>query len=111
MKAENTSQIRATVRIPSLVDSVGAIQLEDLLRALPAIQQVKAEWQRHRIVIRYDPTRTAYEAIIQTLQNTQFAPSDTAWSRLKLKWFRFIDSNARDNAHAPPPACCNKPPK
>jgi len=111
MKAENTPQIRATVKIPSLVDSAGAIQLEDLLRALPDIQRVKTEWRRHRIVICYDPTRTAYETIIQALQNTKFSPSDTGWGRLKVKWFRFIDSNARDNANAPPPACCNKPPK
>jgi hypothetical protein len=51
MKAKNNPKIRVTVKIPSLVDSASAIQLEDFVRALPAIQQVKAEWQKHRLVI------------------------------------------------------------
>jgi hypothetical protein len=37
-------------------------------------------------------------------------PLSNWWTRLKASWYQYTDTNARDNANAPPAACCNKLP-
>jgi hypothetical protein len=70
-----------------------------------------AQVERQRLDVRYNASQLNYQLIAETLEKTGFPVWDNWWSRLKDNWYRFSGDNARDNAKAPPPACCNKPPK
>jgi hypothetical protein len=52
-----------------------------------------------------------YLTVVRLLEEQGFPPSNNWWARVKASWFQFTDSNARENANLPPPACCNKAPK
>jgi hypothetical protein len=52
----------------------------------------------------------AYQQILTVLTDAG-CPPDNWWSRRKQGWYRFTETNDRENAKAPPPTCRNKPPR
>jgi len=85
--------------------------VERAVGALSGVRKVATDVDKHRVIVRYDASQSAYQAIVEVLESTGFPPLDSWWSRVKGNWYQFSDTNARDNAKAPPPACCNKPPR
>jgi copper chaperone CopZ len=111
LKPEGAWEVRRSIAVPSLTEAGDAARVESQLGELGGVCAVAADATRHRIKLRYDASRTDYQAVAAALKRAGFPPSDDWWSRLKGNWFQFTDTNAHDNASEPPPSCCNKPPK
>ena len=111
MKPVGVWEVRRRITIPALVQAADASTVERAVSALSGVCKVVADGDRHWVDVRYDSSRSDYQEIEAALKNAGFPPLDSWWSRFKGRLFQYSDTNARDNAHAPPPACCNKPPK
>ena len=111
MKHTGAWEVRRRIKIPALVHDADAMAVERAVKALSGVRQVVTNVDKHRVVVRYDASRLAYHAIVDVMENTGFPPSGNWWNRLKSIWFQFTDTNASENAKAPPAACCNKTPK
>ena len=111
MKPTGTWEVRRRIKVPALAHAADATAVERAVSALPGVRKVTTDLEKQRVVVRYDASQTAYQAIVETLKSADFPPLDSWWSRVKGNWYQSSDTNARDNARAPPPACCNKPPK
>ena len=111
MKPVGTWEVRRRINIPALVHAADALAVESAVSALSGVRKVATDVGKHQFVVRYDASQLGFQSIVEVLENTGFPPLDSWWSRLKGNWFQFTDTNARDNAKAPPPACCNKPPR
>jgi hypothetical protein len=85
--------------------------VERLLQSMPGIRSVAADATRQQVVVLYDVTGTDYLTILAKLEDAGFPPLDNWWSRRKMHWYQFTDRNGRENAKAPPAACCSKPTK
>lgn len=110
MKPVGVWDVRRRINISTLVHADDAMAIESTIGALPGVCKVFADVEKHRVTVRYDASQINYQAILDALENTSFPPMNSWWSRFKGGWFQFADVNARDNAKAPPAACCNKPP-
>lgn len=73
--------------------------------------KVATDVDRHQVIVRYDASQSSYQSIVEVLGKTGFSPLDSWWNRVKGNCYQFSDTNVRDNAKAPPPACCNRPPR
>jgi copper chaperone CopZ len=111
LKPRGTWEVRRRIKIPALAHAADAMAVERAVSALSGVRKVATDVDRHQVIVRYDASQTAYQMIVEVLERTGFPPLDNWWSRVKGNWYQFSDTNARDNAKAPPPVCCNKPPK
>ncbi len=103
--------VRRRIEIPALSGDVDRVLVEQALNALPGVANATADSAKHNLEVEYDAARIDYQAIMKTVESVGFPPSHGWSSRIRGSVYQFLDSNARDNAKAPPPACCNKPPK
>ena len=109
---ENSADIvRRRIEIPALSSDADTKMLEEALDALPGIIDRTANISKHHLEVEYDAALMDYQTIMKSVESVGFAPSHGWSSRIRGSLYQFLDSNARDNANAPPPACCNKPPK
>ncbi|MCU7917049.1 MAG: heavy-metal-associated domain-containing protein [Candidatus Thiodiazotropha sp. (ex Epidulcina cf. delphinae)] len=111
MKSIGAWEVRRKIKVPALNHDADGMAVEHALNALPGIREVAADASRQQVVVLYDITGTDFQTIVAELEHVGFPPLDNWWSRRKMSWYTFTDSNGRDNAKAPPAACCNKPPK
>jgi len=111
MKPVGVWEVRRRIKVPALVHAADAMAVEHAVSALSGIRKVATYVDKHLVMVRYDASQSAYQAIVEVLECAGFPPLDNWWSRLKGNWFQYSDTNARSNANEPPPACCNKPPK
>jgi copper chaperone CopZ len=111
MKTSGPWEVRRRIKIQSMGHAADGMAVERALSDLPGIMNVAAEVEKSRVVVRYNASRQNYRNIVETMEKTGFPPLDSWWTRFKGNWYQFSDDNARDNAKAPPPACCSKPPK
>lgn len=111
LKPSGPWEVRRRIRMPSLTHQADGLAAERAVSELSGVVAVIANVEKHRLDIRYDASRLNYLRIVETLEQTGFPPLVSWWSRMKSNWYRFSDETARENAQAPPPACCNKPPK
>lgn len=111
MKPVGTWEVRRRIKIPGLAHAADTMAVEYAVSMLPGVRKVAADVGKHQVVVLYDASQLAYQSVVEVLENTGFPPVDSWWSRFKGNWFQYTDTNARESAHAPPPACCNKPPK
>ena len=99
------------INIPTLKYEADARVLELEIRSLPGVVSVSANASRQQISVCYDVDKTDYLTVIGKLEDSGFPILDNWFSRRKMDWYEFTENNARENAKAPPPACCNRPPK
>ena len=107
----SADEVRRWIEIPALAGDTDVVMVEQAVNALPGVANVTADIARHRLMVQYDAAQLNYQSIIQALNSVGFPPSHDWRSRIRGSTYQFMDANARDNANAPPPACCNKPPK
>ncbi len=103
--------VRRRIEIPALASEADARRVEQALDALPGLANAAVDIAKHHLEVEYDAARIDYQAIMKTVESVGFPPSHGWSSRVRGSLYQFLDSNARDNAKAPPPPCCNKPPK
>jgi hypothetical protein len=86
-------------------------ELTRRLELLPGLKIFEADRGGTRMTVVYDASLLSYGVLTTALEDAGFALAPGWWNAMKIRIHDFTDSNARDNATAPPPACCNKPPK
>lgn len=111
LKPEGPWEVRRSIKLQSVTHAADAVAVERALGEMQGVLGVAAELEKKRVVVRYDASQQNYQNIVDTMGKSGFLPLDSWWNRVKGNWYRFSDENARNNAKAPPPACCNKPPK
>ncbi len=104
-------EVTRGIKVPALRHAADAMQLTQALETSTGVHRAQAQVDKQRIVVRYDATQTDYRSIVCILEETGYPPTKNWWARMLASWYQFTDTNARDNANAPPPACCNKPPR
>jgi copper chaperone CopZ len=97
--------------VPALDNAADVMAVERAVSSLSGVRKVALDLSKHQIEVLYDASQSAYQAIVEALEGSGYPPLNNWWGRVKGNWYQFTDANIRDNAKAPPPACCNKPPK
>ena len=111
LKPSGPWEVRRRIKLESLGHAADALAVERAIDELPGVIKAFADLDNHRVEVRYDASQQNYQNIVEAMEKTGFPPLNNWWSRFKGNWYRFSDETARENANAPPPACCNKPPK
>jgi copper chaperone CopZ len=111
MKPTGTWEVRRAIKVPALVQPADAMAVERAVSALSGVRKVATDLEKQQVVVRYDASQSAYQTIVEALEGSGYPPLKNWWGRVKGNWYQFTDANIRDNANAPLPACCNKPPK
>lgn len=111
LKPSGPWEVRRKIKLQSMRHRADAMAIERALDDLPGVVKAAADVEKNRVVVRYNASQQNYRNIVETMEKTGFPPLDSWWCRFKRNWYQFSDENARDNAKAPPPACCSKPPK
>ncbi|MCB1750952.1 MAG: heavy-metal-associated domain-containing protein [Gammaproteobacteria bacterium] len=111
MKSTGAWDVNRRISVPALVHAADGMAIERAVNALSGVRSVTVNLDKHLLVVCYDASKSDYQLIVESLKNTGFPPSDDWRSRVRGSWYQFSDTNARDNAKAPPSACCNKPPR
>lgn len=63
------------------------------------------------ITIEYDQLVMNFSGLISILEQYDIEFKTGFRFKLCATWYDYLDNTARENAAAPPPACCNRPPK
>lgn len=111
LKPPGPWDVRRRIKLESMGHEADALAIENVIGELPGVIAVAAELKKNRIVVRYNASQQNFHNIVETMEKTGFPALDNWWNRFKHNWYSSSDEIARENAHAPPPACCNKPPK
>ncbi len=111
LKPSDPWEVRRRIKLQSMGHAADALAVEQALVDLPGVVKAVADVEKRLVVVRYNASQQNFENIVETMEKTGFPPLNNWWSRFKRNWYHTTDEIARDNAHAPPPACCNKPPK
>jgi hypothetical protein len=82
-----------------------------VLEATSGIKTVLFDSNENILTVEYDSIKLSYSEIENTLIDQQINQANGIRQKLLSIWYDYLDTTARDNALAPPPACCNKPPR
>lgn len=101
--------VRRRIRLSALRrESVGA--LHGAIDRLPGIDSVAIEEGHEPVLaVSYDASKRSLTELEGIVGEHGGRIAGDWWTRLKLRWYRFTDTNVRDNARHVP-HCCNKPP-
>jgi hypothetical protein len=79
------------------------------LTALDGVLDAVLEQDRRKVRVRYNAGRVGYGELEAVLADAGVLDTTRRWQRFVASWYRYLDTNARDNANAPPAACCSNP--
>ena len=82
-----------------------------VLEATSGMENVLFNTSENNLFVEYDPIKIVYSNIEKILDDQQVNRTHGFKQGLLSIWYDYLDTTARDNALAPPPACCNKPPR
>ena len=77
----------------------------------PAIKKVDYDNTAENLLIEYDQLLLNYTGLLAILSGLGVSYKKGLIFNIHTSWYDYLDTTARENASAPPPACCNKPPK
>jgi copper chaperone CopZ len=106
---EGADVVRRSIRVPSIPDRPSGRQIEERLRRLAGMLDVRVEDQRKRVRVTYDAAQLDFARIDQALEELGYPTSRRWWSRLKAAWYRDLDETARANAGITSGSCCSSP--
>ena len=86
-------------------------KLKGVLEATTGIGNALFITSEDSLIVEYDPIKIAYSNIEKIVDDQQVNRAHGFKQGLLSIWYDYLDTTARDNALAPPPACCNKPPR
>lgn len=109
-RTRSSWEVRRRIRVPGLRDETRRVAAEQVLTRIDGVVQVSVERERPVVVVDYLLTKTDYQSLERALGAAGLAPAAGGWARFKSGWYQNLDLTGRDNASAPTPACCNKPP-
>jgi hypothetical protein len=83
----------------------------DVLKVTSGVENVLFDSNENILSVEYDFKKISYSQIENILGDQQINRAHGIRQRLLSIWYDYLDTTARDNALAPPAACCNKPPR
>jgi hypothetical protein len=86
-------------------------KVTDVLEATSGIENVLFNTSEDNLFVEYNPIKIVYSNIEEILDDQQVNRAHGFKQGLLSIWYDYLDTTARDNALAPPPACCNKSPR
>lgn len=104
-------EVTRRLKIPGMVEAADASKITWRIKEVPGVRSAEARVDKHRLVVRYAASETDYHVIVTVLEELGYPVAGDRWSALKGGWYQFTDTNTRENAQAPEPACCSKPPR
>ncbi|HHH13157.1 MAG TPA: cation transporter, partial [Thiolapillus brandeum] len=96
---------------PSLVTASDAQEVRQALSGLPGLGELAPDLEKHRLQVLYDVRQLDYRTLLEALARAGHPVPMNPFARIVAALRQYADTNARDNAKAPPPPCCNKPPR
>ena len=108
-----TKSVLTKRKIP-ILPSCNSNQIKGVLSLLDGVTgMIKTSYDRqdNSILFEYDLLEITYSNIEGILIEQKMRQSVGIRRKLLRAWFDYLDTTARDNALAPPTACCNKPPR
>lgn len=103
-------EVKRRICIPGLRDQAGRELAEKVLTSIDGVEQLSVNPRKPVVVVAYLLTKTDYQSLERALAAAGLPPAADRWARFKSGWYQSLDLNGRNNASAPAPACCNKPP-
>jgi len=103
-------EARRRIRVPGLRDNACKAAVERALTDVDGVLRVSVDPEKSRVVVDYLVTKTDYQSLEGALEAAGVPPAAGRWARFKSGWYQNLDVTGRDNASAPVPACCSKPP-
>ncbi len=85
--------------------------LMSFLEQSPGIKAAAYDSEDNKISIEYDQLQLNYTDLLAMLSAQGISCKKGVSFKIRAGWYEYLDTTARENASAPPPACCNKPPK
>ncbi len=110
-EAQGPWEVVRRIRLPGLASAADAELVRNALNEATGIREMAIDLPRRRLLVRYDVNETDYATLQQALEKAGYATPSGLLNRIRASLYQYADTNARDNAKAPPPPCCNKPPK
>ena len=102
-----------TVKRRTALTGISPLNCRAIIQALekmPGVARASIDERTSRLTLSYDSSKRNISEIETVLQAYDGGFAEDWWTRFKIGWYRNLDTNARDNAHAEV-HCCNKPPK
>ncbi len=110
-QGKGTWEVRRHIKIPAMRHKADSLNVIALIDSLTGVCKAEVDLRHQRLHVRYDASQVDYQRVKAELEAAGYPAADDHWSRLKRYWYRFVDTNMRENSHARPPECCNKPPR
>ena len=101
--------VHRSIGVTGIPDRPSGRQIEDRLRGLAGMLDVRMVGQRKRVRVTYDAARLDFGRIEQALEEVGYPAARSWWSRLKAAWYRDLDETARANVGASTGSCCSSP--
>lgn len=112
MKQSNDSwNVRRCIHFPDALEENDLMAVMRHLEELPGVISVAPGANSSKLYVSYDASGIDFNTLTLALEAIGLSRKSGWWENIKARMYQFSDTNARDNAHAPPPPCCNKPPK
>ncbi|WP_273439966.1 heavy-metal-associated domain-containing protein [Sedimenticola selenatireducens] len=111
LKPVGTWEVLRRVGVSITNHSDNSLAVDDVVSQVTGVKNIVLDNDARELWVLYDASQVDYQAIVQALTEAGFPPIDNWWTRFKGSIYQYSDTNARVNAKAPPPACCNKSPK
>ena len=108
---DDTWTVRRALRLARVVSADDIARIEKNLASLEGLLCFSVKQGSDKLKVSYNVMKMDYQVLGKTLDELGCPLSSRSWSRIKGWFYQFSDTNARDNATAPPPPCCNKPPR
>ena len=99
------------ILLPAMQTDTDVDNIVHLLTADDKIMEIHVNLDKQLLFVKYDVSQIEYSQLLIILDDAAYPTQRGLLATLKTAWYEFIENNKRDNANAPPPACCNKPPK
>ncbi len=103
--------VRRNLRLATPASPDETAWIRKALGSLEGLLGFNIEEGSDMLEVTYNVVKMDYQVLGKNLETLGCPLASTGWSRIKGWLYQFSDTNARDNAKAPPPPCCNKPPR
>ncbi len=109
-RSRDVWEVRRKIRVPTLQEGMGTAAMDKALAGIDGVVRVSVDPVKPWVAVDYLVTKTDYQTLERALEAAGYPPATGRWARFKSGWYQNLDLTGRENAAAPAPACCNKPP-
>ena len=103
-------KVNRRIKVPELINSNDKLLIEQAMSKLTGLESMDIDINKQQLTVNYDASQLNFSTITKILHHIGKPPINNFWARVKASWYDYTDTNAKENANAPPPICCNKPP-